>query len=229
MCLISTGRFKMNINALKEAVTAKNVNSIEFIGKNELTDVKFTVDWKTVNSDETVLKMFRVPEITINGVINHTSAIKPIKLDFIAQEWDFINNEAFLIQKHDGFNMLFGDTPDFTKYANLFTAGGDSILTILAKAGIEDIEESTKEKAFRAIKTKLEKLTDVCLDLYIVEKKADSEEAQYNIWFEKPDAFMALGQRAARKAANFEKLFSDTADAGHAKTIINIMNKRKTK
>lgn len=219
----------MNIKTLKEAVTAKNVNSIEFIGKNELTDVKFTVDWKTVNNDETVPKMFKVPEITITGVINHTSAIKPIKLDFIAQEWDFVNDEAFLVQKYDGFNMLFGDTPDFTKYANLFTAGGDNVLAILDAIGIEEIIADTKEKAFKAIKTKLEKLTDVCLDLYIVEKKADSEEAQYNIWFEKPDTFKALGQRAARKAANFEKLFSDTADAGHAKTIINIMSNRKTK
>ena len=219
----------MNIKELREAVASKNVNTIEFIGKNELTDVEFAVDWKTVNKDETVPEMFKVPEVTITGIINHTSAIKPIKLNFIAQEWDFVNDEAFLIQKYDGFNMLFGDRPDFTKYANMFTAGGDSILTILDKTGIEDIEETTKEKAFRAIKTKLEKLTDVCLDLYIVEKKADSDEPQYNIWFEKPDTFMALGQRAARKAANFEKLYSDTADAGHAKTIINIMNNRKTK
>ena len=217
----------MNIKTLKEAVTAKNVNSIEFIGKNELTDVKFTVDWKTVNSDETVPKMFKTPVVTITGMINQTVAIKPIKLDFIAQEWDFVNDEAFLVQKCDGFEMLFGETADFTKYANMFTAGGDNILTILDKTGIEDIEETTKEKAFKAIKTKLEKLTDVCLELYVVEKKADSEEAQYNIWFEKPDMFMALGQRAARKAANFEKLYSDTADAGHAKTIINIINNRK--
>lgn len=219
----------MKVKELKTAVKAQYVNSIEFIGKNTLSVSKFTVDWKTVLSDETVPKMFKVPEITINGILNNKTAIKPIKLDFIAQEWDFINNEAFLIQRHDGFDMLFGDTPDYSKYANMFALGGNNVLAILDAIGIEEIAD-TKEKVYAEIKKALEAIKDIDLDVYVVEKKADSDEPKYSTWFiDKPTATNALGQRAASKAANFDKLFSDTSDAGHAKAIINIMKDRKTK
>lgn len=219
----------MSIKTLREAVKAQYINSIEFIGKNTLSVSKFTVDWKTVKSDETVPKMFKVPEVTITGVINHTYAIKPIKLDFIAQEWDFINDEAFLIQKHDGFEMLFGKTADYSKYANMFALGGNNVLAILDAIGIEEIAD-TKEKAYMEIKKALEAIKDIDLDVYVVEKKADSDEPKYSTWFiDKPTATDALGRRTASKAANFDRLFSDTADAGHAKAIINIMHNRKTK